>query len=309
MTRNPQAKLIKGDRLTDAQRRQVLAAFIYRLTFENQREHPAQVKRAGGKVTMSDDQWIREHAFRFTKSGRLSGRYAEPQYMAENPSPGITAQVRRLPSGQIQLKIPLRGNPVLFEDVEGKPLGRRIAKVQRYGEHMLKGSGLPVGEIAQRLRGVLGKVMDHATITVDDGKGHRAYNPGGPGQYGYIVFYQGKRAEIWTDKGAYAAQKEAAKLFKVPPKKEYLISVNLAERPDGSEVIHTAVNPRGRRCNPFQAGLSYHWYLHGKVAAKSGKFEDMYAAWRARKQKPVTPGAKVTAQESFFQGFMDVKNR
>jgi len=60
---------------------------------------------------------------------------------------------------------------------------------------------------------------------------------------------------------------------------------------------------------PFEPGLSYHWYLHGKVAAKSGKYSDMYAAWHARKSKPVAPGARVTAQESFYQGYMDVAQK
>jgi hypothetical protein len=104
MPSNPQAKLIRGDRLTDAQRRQVLVAFVYRLTYENQKEHPSAVRQTGGKVQMSDDQWIREHAFRFTKSGRLSGRYAAPVYMAENPAE-IHALVRRLPDGSVQFKI------------------------------------------------------------------------------------------------------------------------------------------------------------------------------------------------------------
>lgn len=59
-----------------------------------------------------------------------------------------------------------------------------------------------------------------------------------------------------------------------------------------------------RRRNPFEPGLSKYWYLRGRVAAKKS-YEDMYAGWRAAKAKPITPGAKVTAQESFFRGFMD----
>jgi hypothetical protein len=99
-----------------------------------------------------------------------------------NPA-GIRAQVRRLPSGQVQIKIPLkggrRGNPVYLEDVEGKPLSKRLVKLQRYGDHMLKDGTQSVTNVAKRLRGVLGRIMDNATITVDDGKGNRAYNPHG----------------------------------------------------------------------------------------------------------------------------------
>lgn len=68
------------------------------------------------------------------------------------------------------------------------------------------------------------------------------------GLYGYVCFYNPtnsssgtKRVEVYAAT-LFAAQKEAARLLKVPPKKQYLISVNLCERPDGSEVIHTAVD-------------------------------------------------------------------
>ena len=54
----------------------------------------------------------------------------------------------------------------------------------------------------------------------------------------------------------------------------------------------------------YQAGLNWAWYVKGRVAANK-PFEDMYAAWKAAKAKPRTPGKKVTAQESFFQGFYD----
>jgi hypothetical protein len=177
--RNPQAKLVRGDKLTDAQRRQVLNAFIYRLTFENQRQHPAQVKQAGGRVTMSDGQWIREHAFRFTKSGQLSGRWAEPHFLAENPA-GIRAQVRRLPSGQVQIKIPLkggrRGNPVRIESPNGDRLTRGIRIVERYGDTLLRRGNDPKF-VAKVAREALGNWVQQATVVVDDGKGGRAYNP------------------------------------------------------------------------------------------------------------------------------------
>ena len=45
---------------------------------------------------------------------------------------------------------------------------------------------------------------------------------------GYITFYQSKRLEIYAA-SSYAAQKETARLLKISPKKEYLISVCLCE--------------------------------------------------------------------------------
>jgi hypothetical protein len=73
MTYNPKAKLIRGDRLTTDQRRQVLAAFVYRHL---------------DTTSLNDDDWLRKHAFYFTKAGRLAvvPKYAEPHYMADNPS-------------------------------------------------------------------------------------------------------------------------------------------------------------------------------------------------------------------------------
>lgn len=56
---------------------------------------------------------------------------------------------------------------------------------------------------------------------------------------GYVCFYQGKRVEVYAET-VLAAQKKVAAELHVPSKKEYLISVNLCERPDGSEVLHTA---------------------------------------------------------------------
>ena len=58
---------------------------------------------------------------------------------------------------------------------------------------------------------------------------------------------------------------------------------------------------------PFESGLSRSWYNKGKASARSGRHADMYAAWHGVKGKPKTPGGRVTAQESFYQGFMDVR--
>jgi hypothetical protein len=60
--------------------------------------------------------------------------------------------------------------------------------------------------------------------------------------YGYKAFYKGKEWEVYTDKGMYGAQLLAAAHFGVPAKKSHLVHVVLCERPDGSTVVHTAVD-------------------------------------------------------------------
>lgn len=58
------------------------------------------------------------------------------------------------------------------------------------------------------------------------------------GKCGYVCFNGSKRIEIYAN-STYEAQKLAAEQLKVKPKFAYKISVNLCERADGSEVIHT----------------------------------------------------------------------
>lgn len=55
-------------------------------------------------------------------------------------------------------------------------------------------------------------------------------------QHGYIAYYNGKKIEIHAP-SLYAAKQEAVKQFNVPKKKEYLVSVMLAEK-NGQPVIH-----------------------------------------------------------------------
>lgn len=63
----------------------------------------------------------------------------------------------------------------------------------------------------------------------------------GLGLYGYICLFSGRRTEIYAS-SLYAAKQEAIKEFKAKPKQEHMVSVHLAERPDGSAVVHTAVD-------------------------------------------------------------------
>jgi hypothetical protein len=123
--------------------------------------------RAGGEdvTLMADGEPIKEYF------GTRSG--------SENPV-GIKAQVRRLPTGQIQIKIPLkvgrRGNPVRIESPDGNRLTRGIRIVERYGDQLLKRGNDPKF-VAKVAREALGNWVQQATVIVDDGKGRRAYNP------------------------------------------------------------------------------------------------------------------------------------
>jgi hypothetical protein len=57
---------------------------------------------------------------------------------------------------------------------------------------------------------------------------------------GYKGFYSGKTAEVYAT-SSYGAQKEFAKLWNVPEKKRYKITVVLCEK-DGEQVTHIAVD-------------------------------------------------------------------
>ena len=86
----PSTILIRGDRLTHKQKEIVLCAFIYRWTADNGARETVW-QGIQGKPTIeliSDEQWIKEHAFYFHKSGeRLSNKktevWAVPAYMTE----------------------------------------------------------------------------------------------------------------------------------------------------------------------------------------------------------------------------------
>ena len=54
---------------------------------------------------------------------------------------------------------------------------------------------------------------------------------------GYICFYNRQRIEVRAD-SSYGAQQAAAKELKVPAKKQYMISVVLAEK-NGEQVTHS----------------------------------------------------------------------
>lgn len=58
------------------------------------------------------------------------------------------------------------------------------------------------------------------------------------GLHGYVCFYNGARHEL-RESSQYRAKVAAIRHFKAPRSKEHMVSVVLAERPDGSTVTHT----------------------------------------------------------------------
>lgn len=61
------------------------------------------------------------------------------------------------------------------------------------------------------------------------------------GMFGFVCFYNSKRIEVYAA-SMYAAKLQAIEQFKAPKSKQHMVSVVLAERPNGSEVTHVAVD-------------------------------------------------------------------
>lgn len=97
--------LIKGSDLNHRQRNQVLSAFIYRWTKDNPRRcqvwrcdkcdirNPYVNSKSAEEHShptvplQTDEEWLRDHAFYFTRDGRRlmpNESYAEPVYVAED---------------------------------------------------------------------------------------------------------------------------------------------------------------------------------------------------------------------------------
>lgn len=87
--------LIRGNELNEAQRRLVLAAFGYRWTTDNKERATRWLGRAGGVPRIplvTDDQWLKDHAFHFVKDGSrmmATRHHAEPAYMADDPGQNL----------------------------------------------------------------------------------------------------------------------------------------------------------------------------------------------------------------------------
>lgn len=85
--------LVRGDRLSDSARRQVLSAFGYRWTHENEMRARSWCRQSGfdpPKIPLiSDNQWLQEHAFHVVKNGSRLMRnrpHSEPAFLVETPS-------------------------------------------------------------------------------------------------------------------------------------------------------------------------------------------------------------------------------
>jgi hypothetical protein len=84
--------LVRGDQLGESARRQVLAVFGYRWTVENEARAREWSKRSGAIIPsrfarITDQEWLREHAFHVVKDGSRLMRnrsHAEPACLAES---------------------------------------------------------------------------------------------------------------------------------------------------------------------------------------------------------------------------------
>ena len=74
-------KLIRGDRLTEAQRADVLRRFVHRNTGTFRRHDQAETP-----LYQTDAEWLAAHAFYIRADGALSNKHGhcEPYYMANN---------------------------------------------------------------------------------------------------------------------------------------------------------------------------------------------------------------------------------
>jgi len=103
------SKLVRGDQLPSSLRRQVLARYVHRWTSDNpQREHA--YRGYEGKPTIplvSDEQWLREHAFYVTDRGTLDARrkHAEPAYMIEDKGTAKTHRATKKSGGLKHWKV------------------------------------------------------------------------------------------------------------------------------------------------------------------------------------------------------------
>jgi hypothetical protein len=63
-------------------------------------------------------------------------------------------------------------------------------------------------------------------------------DPNKPGQYGYICLFNGRQFEVYAD-NMLAAKEAAVAYFKPAKSKRHLVSVHVAEKPDGATITHT----------------------------------------------------------------------
>jgi hypothetical protein len=66
-------------------------------------------------------------------------------------------------------------------------------------------------------------------------------DPSKPHQYGYICLFNGRQWEVYAD-NMLDAQTQALAYFKPSKSKRHLVSVHVAEKPDGATIVHTPVD-------------------------------------------------------------------
>jgi len=83
-------RLVNGSKLLPATRAEVLRCFMYRWTFENERRarysHSVGGHNPPTMPLVTDEQWLREHAFYVRNDGALARNrhHCEPHYMAQD---------------------------------------------------------------------------------------------------------------------------------------------------------------------------------------------------------------------------------
>jgi hypothetical protein len=85
------SKLVRGDQLPSNLRREVLSRYVYRWTSDNPQRDRAWtgIKGAPTMPLISDEQWLRDHAFYVTDRGTLDkkrNKHANPAYLIEDKS-------------------------------------------------------------------------------------------------------------------------------------------------------------------------------------------------------------------------------
>jgi hypothetical protein len=82
--------LVRGDKLSESARREVLASYGYRWTVENESRARAWCRNGGFNPpiipVITDAEWLREHAFHVVRDGSrlmVNRRHAEPACLAD----------------------------------------------------------------------------------------------------------------------------------------------------------------------------------------------------------------------------------
>jgi len=84
-------RLVRGDKLPEDLKKQVLTSYAYRMTVESAERWPhinRYMRQNGYKAQLiGDEQWLKEHAFYVTRGRTLAKnrKHCEPGYLANDP--------------------------------------------------------------------------------------------------------------------------------------------------------------------------------------------------------------------------------